>query len=381
MSTLHRAWAEIDLDALVHNFKVIKESTDAKIISVVKANAYGHSVDAVAPLLENAGSDAFAVSNIDEAKQLREIGIKKPVLILGYTPPFLASELAKEEITQAVYSLEYAQKLSACAARAGVTVDAHLKIDTGMGRIGFDCRKENLAGIAEAVDALSLPGIRYTGAFMHFAAADRGGDEDGSFTTAQYERFCETLRRLEARGFTFEVKHCCNSAGILLEKEKQMDAVRPGIILYGLTPSDDLTPGLDLIPVMSFKAAVSMVKTVHENESVNYGRTYVANKPTKIATITAGYADGFPRLLSSRGYVLIHGKKSPIVGRICMDQFCADVTDIDGVQEGDTVTLFGRDLPVEDVARFAQTINYEIVCGLSKRVPRVLIKDGKEIEE
>ena len=380
MNYLHRAWAEIDLDALLHNFRIIKKSTDSKIFSVVKANAYGHSVYMIARLLDSEGTDFFAVSNIDEAKELRSYGIKKPILILGYTPPFLASELSENDITQAVFSLDYAKKLSDFAEKSGVTVSAHLKLDTGMGRIGFDLRTEELRGIGDAKKALLLSGISFDGIFTHFPSADSYDRADSDFTKEQFLRFKKAIDLLENEGFSFEVKHCCNSAATLLYPEMHLDAVRPGNILYGLTPSTDIEIGSEFKAVMTFKAAVSMVKTVNESETISYGRTFTAEKPMKIATVTAGYADGFPRLLSGKGEVLIHGKRAPIVGRICMDQFCCNVTDIENVAEGDTVVLFGKGLPVEEVAGWAGTINYEIVCGLSKRVPRVYIKDGKELD-
>ena len=380
MNYLHRAWAEIDLDALIHNFKLIRSHTDAKIFSVVKANAYGHSISMIARLLDENGTDFFAVSNIDEAKELRELGIEKPVLILGYTPPFLAGELAKYDIIQAVYSLEYATKLSSKAISENICVKAHLKLDTGMGRIGFNCRNEDFAGLGEALEALSLKGLVFEGVFTHFPCADSEKKDERAYTDEQYERFLKAVGILEENGHNFDLKHCCNSAATLLDPDKHLDAIRPGNILYGLYPSHDIVPCLDLKPVMTFKAAVSMVKTIDKDDTISYGRTFTAEKPMKIATVTAGYADGFPRLLSGKGEVLIHSKRAPIVGRICMDQFCCDVSNIEDVAEGDTVILFGEGLPVEEVAKGADTINYEIVCGLSKRVPRIYIKDGKELD-
>lgn len=380
MNYLHRAWAEIDLDALLHNFEIIKNNTESKIFSVVKANAYGHSVRKIAEVLDAAGTYGFAVSNIDEARELREYGIEKPMIILGYTPPHLAESLAEYNIIQTVYSLEYAQKLNHFAKQSGIFIRAHLKLDTGMGRIGFNCRTEKLAGLGNAVQALGLSHIRYEGIFMHFPVADSYKPADTDYTNEQYERFLKAVALLEAEGFSFPIKHCCNSAATLLCPDKHMDAVRPGNILYGLTPSTDIELDSGFIPVMTFKAAVSMVKTVNAGESISYGRTFKAEKPTRIATLTVGYADGYPRLLSNRGYVLINGKNAPIVGRICMDQMCVDVSDIENVNEGDTVVLFGKELPVEVVAGFADTINYEIVCGLSKRVPRVYIQNGKALD-
>ncbi len=381
MNYLHRAWAEIDLDALVHNFKVIKEMTNAKIFSVVKANAYGHSVPLIAKRLDQNGTDYFAVSNIDEARELRALEIKKPILILGYTPPFLAKELCENDIIQAVFSLDYATKLNSFAKDCGATVKVHLKLDTGMGRIGFDCRTNDFAGLGDVKAALSFENLEFGGIFTHFPIADSEKAADKEYTNEQFNRFEKAVELLKSDGFSFETVHCCNSAATLLCPEKHLDAIRPGIVLYGLTPSCEIEFSERFKPVMTFKAAVSMVKTVDADQTISYGRTYKPEKPTKIATITAGYADGLPRLLSSCGEVLIKGQRAKIVGRICMDQFCADVSNIDGVAEGDTVVLFGAGLPVEEIAEKAQTINYEIVCGLSKRVPRIYTENGKEIDE
>lgn len=374
MKYLHRTWAEINLDALVHNFKLIRSKTDAKIFSVVKANAYGHSVDIVAPALDEAGTDYFAVSNLDEAKELRALGIKKPILILGYTPPTCAKELSDFDLIQTVFSYEFADKLNENAAASGVTVNTHIKLDTGMGRIGFDFRSEGFNELVDVRRLLRFKSLNFEGVFTHFPTSD----SDEIYTKKQYERFISAIEYLENEGFNFKIKHCCNSAAFLNFKEMHLDAVRPGIILYGLTPSEDMNIDKDFLPVMSFKSVVSMVKRVSAGETVSYGRSHTFQNNAKVATVTAGYADGVLRLLSNKGRVLINGKSAPIVGRICMDQFCVDVTDIDDVKEGDTVTLFGEGLPVEEFAKNADTINYEIVCGLSKRVPRIYIKNGME---
>lgn len=376
MNYLHRAWAEIDLDALLHNFRIIKNSTTAKIFSVVKADAYGHSVKAVAPVLDKAGTDYFAVSNIEEAKELRWLGIQKPILILGYTPPEMAEELREYRFSQTVFSLEYAKKLHDYAAKADVFVRVHLKLDTGMGRIGFNFRDDGFSDLEEVKTLKELNHLTFEGVFTHFAVADT----DPEYTKAQFKRFISSVKALEESGFSFFIKHCCNSAALINHKEMHLVAVRPGIILYGLTPDESMSIGDNFRPVMTFKSVVSLVKNVKAGETVSYGKTYTFKQDSKIATVTAGYADGLPRLLSNNGFVLIKGQKAPIVGRICMDQFCCDVTDIEEVSEGDTVILFGKDLPVEEVAKNAQTINYEIVCGLSKRVPRIYIKDEKELD-
>ena len=375
MDFLHRTWAEIDIPALIHNFKIIKQAvTASKIMAVVKANAYGHSVAEIAPVLDKEGADAFAVSNIDEALQLREIGIMKPVLILGYTPPSYAESLAKNNISQCVYSLEYAKALSEQAVKGKVTVTIHIKLDTGMSRLGFNCRTSELTEIDYAISAAKLDGFRFEGIFTHFAVADRAESEEDGFTDSQFERFTSAINKIKASGLNPEICHCCNSAGLLLDIEKQYDLCRPGIILYGLTPSSSLSLPQDFIPVMTLKSVVSMVKEINKGDTVSYGRTFKAERKMKIATVAAGYADGYPRSLSNKAYVLINGKKAPIIGRICMDQLTVDVSDIDDVKMGNEVILFGKELPVEELADIYGTINYEIVCGISPRVPRIIKK-------
>ncbi len=368
MEMLYRTWAQIDLAALEHNFHVIRQHCPQKIYAVIKADAYGHGAVEAARTLAAAGADGFAVSNIAEAQELRSAGICLPVLILGYTPAECVSALAEGDISQCVYSLEYAALMNEAAEKLGKKLQVHLKLDTGMGRIGFDCRSENGEGIGQAKQVLGMEKLDCQGIFMHFATADMPQEQE--FVQQQYERFSSTVKQLEQTGHRFAVKHCCNSAAIETLKAEKFDAVRAGIILYGLAPSEELQGKLPLKSVMSLYSVVSMVKTVEAGESVSYGRTWRAEGERKIATVTAGYADGVPRLLSGRGWVLLHGKKAPIVGRVCMDQFCVDVTEIPEAKMGDRVTIFGEGLPVEQVARWAETISYEIVCGVSKRVPR-----------
>lgn len=378
MNYLHRAWAEINLDALVHNFKIIRSMTDAKIFSVVKADAYGHSAKAIARALDEAGTDFFAVSNIEEAKELREIGITKPILVLGYTPASLAYELSEYDITQTVFSYDFANKLNEQANKAGVVVRTHIKLDTGMGRIGFNFRDNDFKELDDAKELVYLKNLDFEGIFTHFPVADGVSPEDVNYTKESFDRFIKATQILEDNGFNFKIKHCCNSAATLNYPEMHLDAVRVGVILFGLTPSSNMDIGKSLLPVMTFKAAVSMVKPVLRGETVNYGRSYTFDQDAKVATVSAGYADGVMRLLSNNGRVLINGKYAPIVGRICMDQFCIDVTDID-TDEGDIVTIFGEGLPVDEQAEKAQTINYELVCGIAKRVAKVFIKNGEKI--
>lgn len=374
MDFLHRTWAEIDLDALVHNFDIIKkEATGAKLMAVVKADAYGHSARIVAPILEQHGADAFAVSNIEEAITLRGCGITRPILILGYTPVSMAAQLYLNDISQCVYSPEYAAALSKRACADGVKVKVHIKLDTGMSRLGFDCRDEKLSGIEEAVTAARLKGFVFEGIFTHFAVSDRTETSEDGFTDKQYSRFCTAAERFEKAGLRPKYRHCCNSAAFCLDSDKHFDMCRPGIILYGLTPSSDLKLKENFVPVMTVKSVVSMVKTIKKGDTVSYGRTFTAEKEMKIATVTAGYADGYPRLLSNKGYVLINGKRANIIGRVCMDQMSVDVSDIDNVKQGDEVILFGKTLPVEELADMCGTINYEIICGISPRVPRITV--------
>ena len=379
MDFLHRTWAEIDLDALVHNFDIIKkEATGAKLMAVVKADAYGHSARIVAPILEQHGADAFAVSNIEEAITLRGCGITRPILILGYTPVSMAAQLYLNDISQCVYSPEYAAALSKRACADGVKVKVHIKLDTGMSRLGFDCRDEKLSGIEEAVTAARLKGFVFEGIFTHFAVSDRTETSEDGFTDKQYSRFCTAAERFEKAGIRPKYRHCCNSAAFCLDSDKHFDMCRPGIILYGLTPSSDLKLKEAFVPVMTVKSVVSMVKTIKKGDTVSYGRTFTAENEMKIATVTAGYADGYPRLLSNKGYVLINGKRANIIGRVCMDQMSVDVSDIDNVKQGDEVILFGKTLPVEELADMCGTINYEIICGISPRVPRITVKGKKE---
>ncbi len=374
MAFYHRTWAEIDVCALVHNFKTIKESTEnCSIMAVVKADAYGHGTETIIPALVQAGADCFAVSNIDEAIELRDLDVKAPILILGYTPPMAAAELNKYNIIQCVYDKEYAKMLSFYATQQKVTVEAHIKLDTGMGRIGFNCRSNELSGINDALDCLKLPAINYTGVFTHFAAADRSGDTNGDYTALQYARFIKAAGVLQQNCANIKILHCCNSAGLLAEKDKHSSLCRPGVILYGLSPDKDMKFSQKLIPVMTLKSVVSMVKEVEKDTFVSYGRTFKSDKKLKLATVSVGYADGYPRSLSNKGEVLIRGQRAKIVGRICMDQMVVDVSHINDVQINDEVTLFGKDLPVDEIAELAGTINYEIVCGVSKRVPRIKV--------
>lgn len=368
---LRRTWAEIDANALIHNFNTIKQIANSKVCAVVKANAYGHNVNIVAPLLQDAGVDWFAVSNVEEAIELRELGITRPILILGYTPCEYVCELAKHNISQCVYSLDYARELSQNATHNNLKINIHLKLDTGMSRIGFDCRNEDLNGINDAISSAILNGLKLEGVFTHFAVSDRNTEQEDGFTEQQYNRFCKAIDSLKASGLTPEICHCSNSAALCQDSNKHLNMCRAGIILYGLTPSSDLKLPQVFNPVMRFKSVVSQVKQIKAGDTVSYGRTFKAKNSMTVATISAGYADGYPRLLSNNGYVLINGHRANIVGRICMDQFCVDVTHIPNVKRGDEVLLWGEELPIEELADMIGTINYEMVCNVSARVKRI----------
>ena len=384
---LRRTWATIDLDAAAHNFHVIRAAMGqgVKMCCVVKADAYGHGAVQLGRLYERLGAEWLAVSNLEEAEQLRDAGVHLPILILGYTPPRCALDLSENQIAQAVLSERYALELNQAAAQAEVRVRVHLSLDTGMSRIGFLYQDPKTG--TPALDAIervcSMPHLLPEGIFTHFAVADGGADGE-AFTRRQFECFQSAIDRLSARGISFPICHCANSAAISEYPEMQLSMCRPGIILYGMQPSEELREKLDLQPVLSFSSTVSLVKTVPAGTVLSYGSTYRTERETRVATVSVGYADGYPRLLSNAGEVLLHGRRAPVLGRVCMDQMMVDVTDIPGVAEGDTAVLIGRDGDEEiltaDIARFAQTIPYEITCNLNKRVPRVYVRGGRTVE-
>lgn len=382
---LRRTWAEIDLDALARDFQAVREAANpqAKVCCVVKADAYGHGAVRIAREFEELGADWFAVSNLEEALQLRLGGIQKPILVLGYTPPEEAAALSNHHISQCVYSLDYARDLSRTAEEAGVTVNIHVKIDTGMSRLGFyyqDISRDE-ATVQEVKAACQLPGLHPEGIFTHFAVSDEGKAGD-AFTMQQFGCFKEMIESLLREDIDFEVRHCANSAAVFDYPLSHLDMVRAGIVIYGLYPSEELRHKPDLTPVLSLRSVVSHVKTVKPGATISYGRKFTAQKEMKVATVPVGYADGYPRILSAKGaQVLIGGKRCPILGRVCMDQLMADVSALPDVKVGDMVTLIGRDgeeaITADELASLEGSINYEVVCGLSKRVPRVYLKGGK----
>ena len=370
-------WAEIDLDALVHNFRLIQEkAAPAAVCAVVKADAYGHGDGMIARTLAEAGAAWFAVSSLAEARRLRRGGIEQPILILGMTRPECAGALAAEGVTQAVYSLEYARALSRAAEAAGVTVEGHLKIDTGMGRIGFGACRDFEGAVSGLLECRGMKGLSVTGAFQHFSVADSLTEDDRRYTEGQYALFRRVVERLEAAG-PLKTVHCSNSAGLTAHPEWSCDLVRAGVILYGQDPSAEVAfPGLR--PVMALKTVVSQVKDLAPGDCVGYGRTYTADRALRAASVCCGYADGYPRCLSNLGVASIHGKPASVIGRVSMDQIVLDVSAVPGVSAGDEATLLGA-APADGFAQAAEkagTISYELFCAVSRRVPRIYLRGG-----
>lgn len=379
-------WAEIDLDALRANFRAVqKRAGDLPLCAVVKADSYGHGAVQCARVFAEEGAAWLAVSCLAEALQLRQAGQKLPILILGHVQPEFAAALIEHHITAACYSLPQAKALSAAAVQAGGTVDIHLKADTGMGRIGFPLRTDFAQSIAEMLEVCALPGLHMTGLFQHFAVADDDSTENIAYTEEQYQLFLKAYRALKAAGHEPPLVHCDNSAGVMLHPDWPHGEIpapcmaRPGIILYGFDPSDEVR--FDTFkPVMKLKTVVSMVKELQPGQSTSYGRRFTAKTPTKVATLCTGYADGYPRLLScGKGIVEVHGTPCPVLGRVCMDQLMVDVTAVPDVQEGDEAILWGGRVSdsAEDIARKTDTISYEVLCGVSRRVPRVYLEHGE----
>ena len=379
MELIRRCWAEIDLDQMEKNYHALrgKLAPETLMMGIVKADAYGHGAVQSATLLAQLGVNWFGVSNISEAIQLRRGGITQPILVLGYTSPECAALLAEEKVTQTVYSREYLEALARAAEMDGVSVDVHAKIDTGMRRIGFD--PESAEDFSTLCGLKDMPNLKMTGIFTHFAVADENG-EGREFTIEQFKKFRKLCDRLENAGVEVGLRHCCNSAGILRCPEMQMDMVRAGISLYGLLPSGDCEGDIAAYPVMAWRSVVSMVKEIAPGQTVSYGRTYMAHRPMKVATVAVGYADGYSRGYSNSGWVLIRGQKAPILGRVCMDQCIVDVTDIPDVAMGDQVTLAGCDgaecISFDHLAQLSDTINYEMVCLVGKRVDRIFLRNG-----
>ena len=384
MQYLKKTWVEINLDHLEYNYRALRAAVpEAKFLGIVKADAYGHGAVPVSRCLQELGAEVFAVSNLDEAIQLRRGGIERPILILGYTPPEFAIELSLLGIWQEVHSLEYARLLSTSLPH-GQTLGVHLKLDTGMSRLGFFAydRPET---VDEIVEISHLPHLKIEGTLQHFAVADSRTPEDRAFTALQYERFTAMLDALTARGVNCGLRHCCNSAGVIDYPQYAMDMVRPGIATYGLAPSDDLRGALELRPLLSWRTSICQLRDFEPGVDISYGRTYTTTRPTRVAVLSVGYADGLCRTLSGRVELLLHGRRVPVIGRICMDMCMADVTEVPEAQVGDAVTIIGSDgaetITADEFAGLLGTISYEAICDIGKRVPRIYYRDGKVTEE
>ncbi len=375
---LNRVYLKIDLDRICDNVQEIikKVGDNTMVMPVVKADAYGHGAIEVTKALSEIGTYGFAVATVGEALALRRAGITKPILILDFVFPNQFETIVRNDIMLTIFQYGIAKSLNEAAEMMGTTAHIHIKIDTGMGRIGYIPNDESVEEIRKIA---KLPNIEIDGIFTHFACADTADKTSMNKQLAQFKGFVE---KLEALGINIPIKHVCNSAAIIDMDGDFLNMVRSGIITYGLYPSEEVNKkSITVKPAMELHSVVINVKTIQKGDTVSYGSTYVAEKPTIIATIPVGYADGYPRQLSNRGSVLIHGKRAKIVGRVCMDQFMVDVTDIPDVLIGDNVTLVGRDgddfISCEEIGEISGRFNYEFLCCITRRVPRVYIRNGK----
>ncbi len=383
LESYQRVWAEVDLDAIWENMVHMKENIaeNTKILAVIKTDGYGHGGVPIAKMLEQLDfMFGYAAATYEEAHVLREAGVKKPILILGYTFPYCYEELIREEIRPAVYRRDTVEELAAAAAKVGQKAKVHIKVDTGMGRIGITPDEEGLEFVRFLIEH---PELEVEGIFTHFAKSD---ETDKTSANHQLELFQNFIDKIQTElGITIPVKHCSNSAAILEMPQANMDMVRAGITTYGLYPSEEVSK--DIVPLraaMSLYSHIVYCKTIHAGQSVSYGGLFTATKDTRVATIPVGYGDGYPRSLSGKGYVLIHGKKAPILGRVCMDQFMVDISEIPEAMDGDKVTLLGMDgterITAEELGELSGRFNYEFVCDLGKRIPRVYIQHGEITE-
>lgn len=380
--SLKRTWAEINLDNLAENYQKLRQQVKpgTKFLGVVKADAYGHGAIWVSRKLEQLGADYLAVSNVEEAEELRHNGVHMPILLLGYTPENMTETLIANDVTQDVPSLEMARAYSAEAGRLGKVLRVHLKLDTGMGRLGFQCDEEHFEqSLQEILEAVRLPNLDWEGVFMHFSVSDEPDSiRCREFTKLQHERFVHMITEVESRAdMHFRLHHCCNAGGVAFFPEYAWDMVRPGILLYG---SGDMAQEMGLKPVMTLKAAIGPVKVFEPGASISYGRTYFTTGYERIGVVPIGYADGLFRLNSNRWQMLTRDGLAPIRGRICMDMCMIDLTDLPNIGTGDVVEVFGEHNLVNDMAKQVQTIPYELLCAISKRVPRLYLEGGKVID-
>ncbi|MCR5324928.1 MAG: alanine racemase [Lachnospiraceae bacterium] len=380
-STLRRTWSEIDLDALVHNYRTIRKKTgpEVKFLGVVKADAYGHGSVMIAKTLEQEGADYLAVSSNDEAMELRLNGIKMPILILGHTPKEQVERLIEYDITQAVTCKAKAVEYSEEAVRLGKTLKIHIKVDTGMSRLGYLCEgdffENGVEGISEAVN---MPGLEAEGIFTHFAVSDEPGEECEKYTKHQFELFISVIDEVQKKtGKTFKLRHCANTGAVARYPKTYLDMVRPGLLLYGY---GEFAKELGLKPVMTLKTVISTIKTYPAGTSISYGGIFKTERTTRVGVLPYGYADGFFRSLSNKCSLMTSAGPARQLGKICMDMCMIDVTEMQGVGVGSEIEVFGPNNPIEELSQIAGTIPYELTCAVSKRVPRSYIKDGKVVE-
>ncbi len=377
-NTMKRAEAVINLSHIEHNFREIKKFTDnKKIICVIKADAYGHGATVLGKLYEKLGADILAVACFDEALQLRTAGIRTPVLILGTTPPELAGTLSDNNIIQTVPSLEYAHRLNSELQKGNKKISVHIKLDTGMTRLGVYAHKAYIEDAVDEVEKITkLEFISPNGIFTHFSEAEI---EDTTFTEEQLSCFLGVIDILEKRGKTFEFCHCANSAGVVNYNKAHLSCVRPGLILYGLSPTGKPVPGLDLRPAMTFRSRIADIRNIKKGDAISYNRRFTAPRDMKIAVVSCGYGDGLHRALSGKACCLINGKRAPLLGNICMDLFLADVSRIPDVAPFDEVVIFGAQngeyISPDELADLSGTISYELLTSVSKRVVRTYITD------
>lgn len=373
-------WTEISLDAIHRNVKAFREhiGNHTKYMAVVKADGYGHGAVEVTNEALLAGADYIAVAILDEAVLLREAGIKAPILVMGYTPPEAIKTAIEKDITITVFTPQAAETVKELANNFRKQARVHIKVETGMNRIGLK-DKDNILDLARS---LSSEYVFIEGIFTHFADAD---NKDTSYTDKQFESFLDVTDYLKENDVDIPIRHCCNSAGTIAHPSKHLEMVRVGIAMYGLYPEDFMKEIIDLTQAMTLKTKPVFVKTLPPKESISYGRTYTTEQDSKIATIPIGYADGFSRLLSNRGDVIVNGERARIVGRVCMDQSMVDVTRIENIDHETIISIFGNEktghIPMAEVAELMGTIHYETTCLIGKRIPRVYVKDGKELKE
>ena len=378
-STLKRTWAEIDLDALGHNYRALRAQMGprARFLGVVKADSYGHGAVHISRELEALGAEYLAISSVDEAQELRRGGVGLPILQLGLTPADQTGAVIKSGVTQAVWSKRAAEDFSREAVAAGGRMRAHIKLDTGMSRLGFQCDEAHFdRSLEEICRVCALPGLEVEGVFTHFAVSDEDQESSRAYTQLQHQRFEAMLSRLAERGVRFSICHCANSGATVSYPQFAHDMFRPGIITYGI---GDQAEALGLRPVMSLKTVIGAVKDFAPDTTISYGRTFRTGRPSRVGVLPIGYADGLHRVLSNRWRVWTEAGTAPILGRICMDMCMIDLTDLPGVGEGDVVEVYGPHNSVNEAARLAGTISYELTCAVSKRVPRIYMKNGVEV--